>query len=188
MPVERITSLILTLRGQRVIIDADLARLYGVSTKRLNEQVKRNANRFPEDFVFELSPEERDEVLRSQNATSNGRRGGRRYLPHAFTEHGALMAANVLNSERAVEVSVFVVRAFIQQRELLAAHSDLALKLERLEKKLLAGIGVIHEHDDLLATHDAQIEALIEAIHALRASPGASRRPIGFQVSEGEEG
>jgi hypothetical protein len=101
VPVEQITRLIRVVRGQKVIFDADLVQLYGVATKRLNEQVKRNAERFPEDFVFQLMKEEHA-ALRSQSATSNSGRGGRRYLPYAFTEHGAIMAANVLNSQRAI--------------------------------------------------------------------------------------
>ena len=104
LPVEQIAATILTIRGQRVIIDADLARLYGVSTKQLNQAVKRNAERFPDDFMFQLTVEEHDN-LRSQFVTSSGGHGGRRYLPHAFTEHGALMAATVLNTPKAVEVS-----------------------------------------------------------------------------------
>src|SRR3989338_4242679 len=110
--VDAIAGRIVTLRGQRVIVDADLAALYGVPTKRLNEQVRRNAERFPGDFMFQLAPEEW-EALRSQFATSNEpTRGGRRYSPFVFTEHGAIMAATVLNSPRAVEVSIYVVRAF----------------------------------------------------------------------------
>lgn len=184
VPIERITGLILTLRGQRVIIDADMARLYGVTTKRLNEQVKRNADRFPDDFVFQLAPEERDEVLRSQNATSNGGRGGRRYLPFAFTEHGALMAANILNSSKAIEMSVYVIRAFIQQRAILAAHADLSLQLARLERKLITSVSLLQEHDDTLLAHESQLEALIEAINEIRTPPTTCRRPIGFRAGE----
>src|SRR6266404_5281020 len=118
LPVE---SRILVLRHQKVILDTDLAELYGVPVKRLNEQIKRNQERFPSDFMFQLNPEEQAS-LRSQSATSNQGRGGRRYAPYAFTEHGAIMAATVLNSERAVEMSVFVVRAFVRLREMLAAN------------------------------------------------------------------
>ena len=116
IPVE---SRILVLRDHKVILDTDLAELYGVSVKRLNEQVKRNEERFPADFMFQLTPTEH-EALRSQFATSKQGRGGRRYPPYAFTEHGAIMAATVLNSERAVEMSVFVVRAFVRLRESLS--------------------------------------------------------------------
>ena len=182
LPVERITGLILTLREQRVILDSDLARLYEVTTKRLNEQVKRNAKRFPADFMFQLTSEEYDTFLRSQNATLKiGRGQHRKYLPYAFTEHGALMAANVLNSERAEDVSVYVIRAFIQQRAILASHADLALKLERLERKLLAGLTLT---EDRLDDHENQLEQLIEAIRELRTPPTA--RAIGFRVGEKE--
>ena len=120
-PVERVVRSILILRGQRVILDAELATLYGVTTKRLNEQVKRNARRFPEDFMFQLTAEEAT-GLRSQIATSKtAGRGGRRYQPYAFTEHGAIQAADVPNSHRAVEMSIYVVRAFVQLRELLSS-------------------------------------------------------------------
>jgi hypothetical protein len=128
---DRIGGRIVVVRGEKVLLDSDLAALYAVTTKRLNEQVRRNPRRFPQDFVFTLTDQELAR-LRSQNATSNERpgRGGRRYAPYAFTEHGALMAANVLSSRRAMEVSVFVVRAFIRLRETLAAHKDLSRKLE----------------------------------------------------------
>lgn len=123
------------MRGQKVMLDADLAALYGVSTKRFNEQVRRNAARFPEDFMFRLSAVEWNS-LRSQFATLKPGRGQhRKYLPLAFTEHGAIMAAMVLNSARATEVSVYVVRAFVRLRDTLAAHKDLAARLQILEKK-----------------------------------------------------
>lgn len=127
VPVDQITSAIHVIRGQRVMLDADLARLYDVSTKRLNQAVRRNRNRFPADFMFQLTPDEFAN-LRSQSVTSN-RRGGRRYLPLAFTEHGAVMLASVLNSPIAVQASIHVVRAFLQLRGLLATHSELARKL-----------------------------------------------------------
>ena len=116
---------IMILRRERVILDTALAELYNVSVKRLNEQAKRNRKRFPADFMFQLTPRE-NKCLRSQFATSNIGRGGRRSLPNAFTEHGAIMAATVLNSEQAVEMSVFVVRAFVRLREMLAANKELA--------------------------------------------------------------
>ena len=162
VPVE---SRIFVLRGQKVILDNDLAELYGVPVKRLNEQIKRNRERFPQDFTFQLSAEEQ-QSLRSQNATS--KRGGRRYLPYAFTEHGAIMAATVLNSERAVEMSVFVVRAFVRLREMLSTNQQLSGKIDELERRL--------------DTHDASIQELIEAIRELMEPPPASGRPIGFQL------
>jgi hypothetical protein len=158
---------ILLVRGQRVILDSELAALYAVSPKRLNEQVKRNIDRFPDDFMFQLTEEEH-RALRSQIATSNPGRGGRRYLPYVFTEHGAIMAATVLNSRRAVEMSVFVVRAFVRLRELLGAHKQLAVKIEELERKL--------------ATHDHSIHQLLEAIRQLiPATVRAKPKRIGFQ-------
>jgi len=148
-----VESRILFFRHQRIILDADLAQLYGVTVKRLNQQVARNQERFPSDFTFQLNSKEY-ESLRLQFATSNKRRGGRRYLPYAFTEHGAIMAATVLNSERAVQMSVFVVRAFVRLREMLATNQQLASKIDELEQRL--------------DTHDASIQELIEAIRELR--------------------
>ncbi len=140
--VRQVSSLIFNLREQKVILDSDLAMLYSVATKVLNRAVKRNVERFPEDFVFQLTYEEMHN-LRCQNGTSSFH-GGRRYLPYAFTEHGAIMAANVLNSPKAIEMSVFVVRAFIKMRETLANNKTLALKLAELEKKLTDRLNV-HE-------------------------------------------
>ena len=154
---------ILVIRGQRVLLDADLAGLYGVETKKFNQQIKRNPARFPPDFMFELSREE-FESLRSQNVTSN--RGGRRYLPMAFTEHGAIMAASVLNSDRAVEMSVYVVRVFVQLRAALLDHKALADKLTALERRV--------------SHHDHSLAEVIDAIRALMAQPKPANRPIGF--------
>lgn len=163
--VEMLSHRIHFIRGQKVMLDADLAELYGVTTKRLNEQVKRNLDRFPSDFMFQLDDEEHA-ALRSQFATSNTGRGGRRYPPHAFTERGAIMAATVLNSTKAIEMSVFVVRAFIQLREMLSTHKDLAVKLEALERTIF--------------THDQAIAGLINAIRELMRTPDTQGRPIGF--------
>ncbi len=135
MPVHDITRAILILRGRRVILDRDLAAIYGLTTGRLNEQVRRNRERFPEDFMFQLTASEL-ENLRSQFAISSW--GGRRYRPFAFTEHGAIQAANVLNSRRAIAMGVYVVRAFVQLREIFASNKDLAGKLVALERSLLA--------------------------------------------------
>lgn len=164
IPVE---SRILLLRQQKVILDRDLAELYGVPVKHLNQAVKRNQERFPADFMFQLTAKE-DEVLRSQIVTSNEGRGGRRYPPYAFTEHGAIMAATVLNSPQAVEMSVFVVRAFVRLREMLATNRQLAAKIEQLDRKL--------------ETHDTAIQELIEAIKELMTPPEGSPRKIGFQL------
>src|ERR1700741_3183898 len=160
-----VESRILMLREQKVILDSDLAELYGVPVKRLNEQVKRNQERFPSDFMFRLSAEESD-ALRSQSATSKTGRGGRRYAPYAFTEHGAIMAATGLNSERAVEMSVFVVRAFVRLREMLATNHQLASKIDELEQRL-----------DI---HDASIQDMLEASLQLMVPEPATGRKIGF--------
>ncbi len=162
VPVE---SRILILRRQRVILDSDLAELYGVTVKRLNQQVNRNQERFPADFMFPLSAKE-DQALRLQIATSKKGRGGRRYPPYAFTEHGAIMAATVLNSKRAVEMSVFVVRAFVRMREMLAKNRQLAAKIDELDRRL--------------ETHDSAIQDLIEAIKELMIPEAVPRRKIGF--------
>ena len=154
---------IVVVRGQRVLLDSDLAQLYEVETKKFNQQIKRNPARFPPDFMFRLTDEE-FESLRSQNVTS--KRGGRRYLPLAFTEHGAIMAASVLNSDRAVEMSVYVVRAFVQLRAVLLDHKVLADKLDALERRV--------------SHHDNSLAEVIEAIRALMAQPKPASRPIGF--------
>lgn len=143
IPRDSLDSRILTIRGQKVILDSDLAAIYGVETKALNRAVKRNAKRFPSDFIFQLKPDEADN-LRCQIGTSSSSYGGRRYLPYAFTENGAVMAANVLNSPQAVRMSVFVVRAFIRMRELLTGSKELAAELKKLEVKLTSRLAV-HE-------------------------------------------
>ena len=172
--VDAIAGRIVTLRGQRVILDADLATLYGVETKRLNEQVRRNSARFPGDFMFALEQDEW-EALRSQFATlKTGRGQHRKYLPYVFTEHGAIMAATVLNSPRAVEVSIFVVRAFVQLRELLAGHKELAKRLDELEARI----------ERKLMTHDQAIAGILDAIRQLMAPPPTKKRPIGFVTGE----
>jgi predicted DNA binding protein len=178
-PAGRIDHRIIVIRGDRVLLDADLAELYGVAAKRLNEQVRRNLDRFPGDFMFQLTDQEL-RVLRSQIATSNEHppgRGGRRYAPYAFTEHGALMAATILNSPRAVEVSVYVVRAFVRLREVLASHKDLAKTLEELEKKTEV---LALKHDQLATSTRAQFREVIEALRALMSPPEPKKRPIGF--------
>ena len=172
IPIGRIEQDILLLRGQKVILDADLAQLYGVATKVLNQAIKRNIERFPEDFMFQLTDGE-SAALRSQIVTSKEGRGGRRYAPYAFTEHGAIMAASVLNTEQAVKVSVYVVRAFVKLREMLSTHKQLAQKLAELERGL--------------QKHDHQILALVEAIRQLmEPPPEPKRKPIGY-ATEHEE-
>jgi phage regulator Rha-like protein len=172
-PVDRCIQ---TIRSQRVILDTDLARVYGVPTRQLNQAVKRNLDRFPDDFAFELEPQE-VAALRSQIVTSK-KRGGRRYVLIAFTEHGAIMAANVLNSPRAAQMSVFVVRAFIKMRETLAQNRQLAEKLAELEKRLT----------DRLDVHEKAIVHILDEIKKLMAplppEPETKRREIGFHARD----
>ena len=172
IPVESIQQRIYLIRGYKVMRDADLADLYGVTTGRLNEQVRRNKGRCPEDFMFQLTEEEH-EALRSQIAISKGR-GGRRYAPLVFTEQGVAMLSSVLKSKRAVQVNILIMRAFVQLRELMVTHKDLARKLDDLEKKVSA--------------HDERITVVFEAIKEL-LTPGAppKRQKIGFQAGTAKE-
>lgn len=164
--VADIAQRILLVRGQRVMLDSDLAALYGVATGRLNEQVKRNQARFPAAFMFRLSIEEL-RSLRSQFAILKlGRGEHRKYAPTAFTEHGALMLASVLNSPQAIELSVLVIQAFVQMRQFVQAHAEISSRINELEKRL--------------GTHDAAIASLIKAIRQLAAPPPKPSRPIGF--------
>jgi hypothetical protein len=168
-----ITRAILVLRGHRVLLDAELAALYGVTSKRLNEQVKRNAKRFPADFIFRLTRIETAALNRSQYATGSQKHRDPRFPPNAFTEHGAIMAATILNSPRAVEMSVYVVRAFVQLRELLTSNKELARKFAQLETRL----------DKRLTTHDEAIASILSAIRQLMYPPVPKRRPIGFTAN-----
>jgi hypothetical protein len=192
IPIEQIDKMIRTIRGARVMLDRDLAKIYGVPTKAFNQAVKRNRQRFPEDFMFRLTLEEAKALqasrsqtvtssrpmdpLRSQTVTSS-QRGGPRYLPYAFTEYGALMAANILNSARAIQMSIFVVRAFAKMREALRGTPELARKLSELERKLT----------DRLDVHEAAIvQVLREVMQILNPPPElepATRRRIGFHQS-----
>jgi len=163
-PLERIVRRILVVRGKRVMLDADLAELYGVPTRRLNEQVRRNSGRFPPEFTFTLTHQEVTN-LKSQIATSSW--GGKRKLPLAFTEHGAIMAATILNSPGAIEVSVFVVRAFLQLRETFASNRELIRRLDELERRV--------------GTHDRSIIEILAAIRQLATPPDPPpKRRIGF--------
>lgn len=159
---EALVELIHVIRGHRVMTGSDLARIYGVTTKRLNEQVKRNSARFPEDFGFRLTADEWA-ALRSQNATSKAGRGGSRYSPMVFTEHGALMLASVLNSRIAISTSVHVVRAFVRLRNALAANAELARKVASLEAK-----------------YDGQFRVVFQAIRELMDPPPVTRKRVGF--------
>jgi len=164
--VEAIATRIHELRGRKVMLDEDLAKLYGVKTKRLIEQVIRNKKRFPDDFMYQLNMQEVTN-LRSQIATSSW--GGRRYLPYVFTEQGVAMLSSVLNSERAIQVNILIMRAFTKLREILLTHKELAIKIETLEKK----------YDE----HDQTIKAIFEAIkQLLEPSPAKEKRIIGFHT------
>jgi hypothetical protein len=151
------------------MLDTDLAVLYGVETRVLVQAVKRNSNRFPTDFMFQLSDEEAN-LLRSQIVISKNRRGGRRYLPYVFTEQGVAMLSSVLNSERAVEINIEIMRAFVRLREMILSNKDLARKLDALERKF--------------ESHDVHIRSLFEAIRQLMAPPEPKKRRIGFLVEE----
>jgi hypothetical protein len=163
----KVDSKIFVLRGQRVILDRDLAELYGVQVRHLNQQAKRNAKRFPAAFRFQVTAHE-FKLLRSQNVISTEGHGGSRYLPYAFTEHGAIMAATVLNSERAIEMSVFVVLAFVRMRRAIAGNRHILTKLGELERRL--------------ETHDSEIQALMDAIRELMSPDEPSRTRIGFEA------
>ena len=164
IPVERVELTIVRIRDEKVILDADLAKLYGVSTKRLNEQVKRNRERFPEDFMFQLTIEEARSAERSRSQIATLKRGQNlKYRPLAFTEHGAIMAANVLNSKRAVQVSVQIVRAFIRLRQILASNEELARRLNELEKK-----------------YDHQFKIVFDAIRELMTPPPPGIKQLAF--------
>lgn len=166
VPAERIEQAILLIRGQKVLLDADLAALYGVETKALVRAVKRNAERFPADFMFQLSPEEVTR-LRYQFGTSKPGRGGRRYAPYAFTEQGVAMLSGVLGSPRAVQANIAIMRAFVRLRQMMAAHADLARRLDELERK-----------------YDKQFRVVFEAIRGLATPPEKRPKQIGFRVRE----
>ncbi len=169
IPSEIIERKIFLIRGRKVILDFHLAGLYNIETKILNKAVARNSDRFPEDFMFRLNRKEW-ETLRFHFGTSNKGRGGRRYLPYAFTEHGAVMAASILNSPEAVKASIFVVRTFVKIREILSTHKELAQKLKELELRI--------------DQHDEDIKSIIDALNQLLSPPPEPKRKMGFQVKE----
>lgn len=164
IPAERIEHVIYLIRGEKVMLDRDLAELYEVETKVLNRAVKRNLRRFPEDFMFQLTAEENSR-LRYQTGTSKGGRGGRRYLPHVFTEQGVAMLSSVLNSERAVLVNIEIMRAFVRLRRMLASNAELSRRLDELESK-----------------YDRQFKVVFDAIRQLMVSPVTARKQIGFRL------
>ncbi|MCL5030474.1 MAG: ORF6N domain-containing protein [Bacteroidetes bacterium] len=168
IPIEVIENKIYLIRGQKVMIDRDLADLYGVNTKSLNQAVKRNSKRFPADFMFVLNKDEKNELVTNCDRFKTLKHSTS--LPCAFTEHGAIMLASILNSQRAVEASVYVVRAFVRLREILSTHKELAQKLKELELKI--------------ETHDEQITSIIAAINQLLEPPPELKRKMGFQVKE----
>jgi hypothetical protein len=168
VPAERIERSILLVRSHKVMLDSDLAALYGVETKVLVQAIKRNIDRFPSDFMFQLTKEEFDD-LRCHFGTSS-RWGGRRYPPYAFTEQGVAMLSSVLRSPRAIEVNIEIMRAFVRLREMIASHAGLARKLEALEKK-----------------YDAQFKVVFDAIRQLMRPPDKERRPIGFHARRKKE-
>jgi phage regulator Rha-like protein len=165
VPMELIERRIYLVRGRKVMLDADLAEIYQVLTKNLNLAVRRNANRFPPDFMFRLTEEEVGS-LRLQIATSKTGRGGRRYLPYAFTEHGVAMLSSVLSSKRAVQMNIVIIRAFIKLREILASNRDLARRLDQVE--------------DRLGQHGSAITVVIEEIKKLKQPPTTPKRRMGF--------
>jgi ATP-dependent Clp protease ATP-binding subunit ClpA len=168
-PIER---LILEVRGQRVILAAELARIYGVETRTLNQAVKRNIEKFPPDFMFQLTRDEATALSRSRSQFVILKRGSNiKYLPYVFTEHGAIMAANVLNSRVAAQMSIFVVRAFVHLRQMMGTNAKMAKKLAELERRV--------------SGHDEAIRSLVQAIRELMATPEPRRRAIGFRVEEG---
>ena len=176
--VVSVQSMIMTIRGQRVILASDLAALYGVQTKALNQAVKRNMDRFPDDFVFQLTGEEAENISRSRSQIVTLKLGSNiKYLPYAFTEHGAVMAANVLNSPRAVQMSVFVVRAFVRMRGMLGDTRELARQLAALEKEL----------KERLDVHEVAIVSILQRVMDLidtPTSPDPPRKHIGFTAKE----
>jgi ORF6N domain len=166
VPDELLMNKIYLIRGQKVMLDMDLAELYQVGTKRLNEQVRRNKLRFPADFMFRLTSKEWNS-LRSQIATSNTGRGGIRYLPYAFTEQGVAMLSSVLNSETAIRVNIRIIRVFTKMRELLLTHKDILLQLEKMENKI--------------ASHDGDITVIFDYLKQLLNPPNPPRNKIGFK-------
>ena len=169
VPIGLVERRIYLIRGQKVMLDADLAELYQVETRALVQAVKRNRDRFPPDFIFQLTKEEAH-FLRSQTVTSNVGRGGRRYLPYAFTEHGVAMLSSVLNSPRAVQMNIVIIRAFVRLRELLASHKDLAEKVQQLETTQ--------------KQHGSVIVAVVQEIKKLKKTPRRRKSRIGFYTDQ----
>ena len=168
IPAERIERAILLIRGQKVLLDADLANLYAVSTKALNQAVKRNLSRFPDDFMFRLTSEETKELNRSQIVTGSQKHRDPRFPPFAFTEQGVAMLSSVLRSERAVQVNIAIMRAFVRLREMIGTHADLARRLDELERRF--------------REHDEQFVVVFDAIRQLMTPPKAKPRELGYHT------
>ena len=169
IPSERIERSILLIRGNKVLLDSSLAELYGVETRALVQAVRRNRDRFPDDFMLQLTREEFDD-LKSQSVISSSTWGGRRYPPYAFTEQGVAMLSSVLRSQRSVQVNIEIMRAFIRLRQMLASHEELSRRLDELEQK-----------------YDEHFRVVFDAIHQLMSPPAPPRRRLGFPVGEGEK-
>ena len=172
IPIEIIERKIYLIRSQKVMLDSDLAELYGVKTFNLNKAVKRNIDRFPQDFMFQLTKEEADSLRFQIGMSKSEGRGGRRYLPHAFTEQGVAMLSSVLRSERAIHVNIAIMRVFVKLREFLSTHKELAHKLAELERKI--------------ERHDEEIKAIFDAIRQLMTPPQKAKRKIGFMREVGD--
>lgn len=175
IPLRAIQQRILVVRERHVMLDEDLAVLYGVQTRRLIEQVKRNIDRFPSDFMFQLTKDEAT-VLRSQSATSKDGRGGRRYAPYVFTEQGVAMLSGVLRSKTAVAVNIAIMRAFVELRRVAASYTAIERRLEALERETKGTLG----------KHDQQLDEIFQALRQLISPPPRSKRPVGFRLPEGD--
>ena len=171
IPVEVVKGKIYLIREQKVLLDSDLAEMYGVETSNLNKAVKRNIDRFPQDFMFQLTSEEAGSLRFQIGISKPQGRGGRRYMPYVFTEQGVAMLSSVLNSERAVQVNIAIMRAFVQMRELAASNRELANKFTDLERRV--------------GSHDEAIRTLFDAIRQMMKPEEKERKPIGFKVEEG---
>ena len=172
IPIEIIERKIYLIRSQKVMLDSDIAELYGVKTFNLNKALKRNIDRFPQDFMFQLTKEEADSLRFQIGMSKSEGRGGRRYLPYAFTEQGVAMLSSVLRSERAIHVNVAIMRVFVKLREFLSTHKELAHKLVELERKI--------------ERHDEEIKAIFDAIRQLMTPPQKAKRKIGFMREVGD--
>ncbi|MCB9251858.1 MAG: ORF6N domain-containing protein [Flavobacteriales bacterium] len=176
---ETVIRKIYHIRGKKIMLDRDLAEMYGVETRVLNQSVKRNERRFPADFMFQLTPQELED-WKSQNATTNKERIGLRKLPNAFTEQGVAMLSSVLNSETAIDVNIQIIRIFTRMREVLLAHKDILLKMEQLEKTVL-------QQNEKTNKHEEEIQLIFNALKQLLNPPQEPRKRVGFKTSGQQE-